>query len=232
MQPCALPLHDRHAAGQALAKVLTVGPGTVVLALPRGGVPVALPIAEALDAPLDVMVVRKLGVPGQPELAAGAIASGGVRVINPEIGDHVDHDALGAVERHEGRELVRRERLFRAGRMPLVLSGKRVILVDDGAATGATMTAAIQAVRAQGAGQVVVAIPVAPPETARRLQALADEFICLATPEPFLAVASWYRHFGQVDDTTVVSLLAQAASFRTGTVSSSPGSAEVVAGRA
>ena len=130
-------------------------------------------------------------------------------MINPDTGAAVDTETLRRIERHEGRELVRRERMFRAGRMPLMLGGRRAILVDDGAATGATMSAAIQAARAMGAARVVVALPVASPETARHLQALADELICLATPEPFLAVAPWYRHFGQVDDATVVRLLAQ-----------------------
>lgn len=204
-----LPFHDRHEAGRLLATHLRPDPATVVLALPRGGVPVALPIAYALGAPLDVLVVRKLGVPGQPELAAGAIAQGGARVLNAEIEAGIDRQALTGIERREGRELVRRERLFRAGRPPLLLAGRRVVLVDDGAATGATMAAAIQAARAQGAARVAVAIPVASPETAHRLQGLADEFLCLATPTPFHAVASWYRHFGQVDDATVVHLLAR-----------------------
>lgn len=207
-----LPLEDRHEAGRLLAARLRSAPATVVLALPRGGVPVALPIAQALAAPLDVLVVRKLGVPGQPELAAGAIAEGGAHVLNSDIAGGIDSQTLAEIERREGHELVRRARLFRAGRAPLLLAGRRAVLVDDGAATGATMAAAIEAVRAQGATRVVVAIPVASPETAHRLQSLADEFICLATPTPFFAVAPWYRHFGQVDDSTVVHLLAQSAS--------------------
>jgi len=214
-QPLAtlrLPLHDRHEAGRLLAARLSPEPTTVVLALPRGGVPVARPIARALGAPLDVLVVRKLGVPGQPELAVGAIAEGGLRVLNADIACDIDRQTLTEIERREGLEIVRRARLFRAGRSPLLLAGRRVVLVDDGAATGATMAVAIQAVRAQGAARVVVAIPVASPDTARRLQALTDEFICLATPEPFLAVAPWYRHFSQVDDATVVHLLDESVS--------------------
>jgi putative phosphoribosyl transferase len=205
----SFPLEDRHQAGELLARQLKPLPGAVVLALPRGGLPVAVPIARVLGAPLDVLIVRKLGMPDAPELAAGAIASGGVRVLNPEWGEGLDERTLEAIERREGLELVRRERAYHADRLPVVLSGRPVVLVDDGAATGASLTAAIAAVRAQGASRVVVAVPVAAPDTARRLRALADEVICLATPEPFVAVAPWYRHFGQVDDATALHLLRQ-----------------------
>lgn len=205
----SLPLEDRHQAGELLARQLSPLPGAVVLALPRGGLPVAVPIARALGAPLDVLIVRKLGMPNAPEWAAGAIASGGVRVLNPEWGEGLDERTLEAIERREGLELVRRERAYHADRRPVVLSDRPVVLVDDGAATGASLAAAIAAVRAQGASRVVVAVPVAAPDTARRLRALADEFICLATPEPFVAVAPWYRHFGQVDDLTALHLLRQ-----------------------
>jgi putative phosphoribosyl transferase len=204
-----LPLEDRRQAGELLARRLSPLPGAVVLALPRGGLPVAVPIARALGAPLDVLIVRKLGMPEAPELAAGAIASGGVRVLNPEWGGGLDARTLEAIERREGLELVRRERAYHADRLPVVLSGRPVVLVDDGAATGASLAAAIAAVRAQGASRVVVVVPVAAPDTARRLSALADEFVCLATPEPFAAVAPWYRHFGQVDDATALLLLKQ-----------------------
>jgi putative phosphoribosyl transferase len=205
----SLPLQDRHAAGEALAGLLHPRPGAVVLALPRGGVPVAVPIARALHLPLDVLIVRKLGVPGSPELAAGAIASGGVRVLNPDWASALDEHTLESIARREGLELVRRERAYRIGRLPLVLSGRPVILVDDGAATGASLAAAISAARGQGAARIVVAVPVAAPDTAKRLSALADEFVCLATPDPFVAVGPWYRHFGQVDDATALALLAE-----------------------
>jgi putative phosphoribosyl transferase len=195
-----LPIANRESAGQALAERLVPRAGTIVLALPRGGIPVAVPIARLLHAPLDVLLVRKLGIPGQPELAAGAIACGGVRSLNPGLADHLDPRELARIEQHEGLELIRRERAYRDGRKPVVLSGKRVILVDDGAATGASMSAAIKAARGQGATWVTVAVPVCAPDTASRLRSLADEFVCLACPEPFVAVGAWYRDFGQIDD--------------------------------
>ncbi|MDM0083836.1 phosphoribosyltransferase [Variovorax sp. J31P179] len=203
---------DRRDAGRALAKALEAWrgrPGVLVLALPRGGVPVAWEVARALGAPLDVLVVRKLGFPGQEEYAMGAIAPGGVRVMGEaDAGWPVSARELEAVVAREQAELVRREQRYRGGRPPLDLAGRVLILVDDGLATGATMRAAVQAARAGNPKQVIVAVPVASTEAVQSLSALADEVVCLFTPEHFRAVGLWYQDFTQTSDEEVDRLLA------------------------
>lgn len=210
--PIPTRFRDRAAAGRALAESLTSYAGqddVIVLGLPRGGVPVAAEIARALLAPLDLMLVRKLGVPGHEELAMGAIASGGVRVLNSEVvaGLEISESAIDRVATEEKRELQRREREYRGDRPPPQLQKKTVILVDDGLATGATMRAAVTATREHHPGRVVVAIPVAPEETCRELEQVADEVVCLSMPEPFMAIGIWYQQFGQVSDQEVRELL-------------------------
>jgi putative phosphoribosyl transferase len=206
---------DRVDAGRRLAAALghLRGPDVIVLGLPRGGVPVAFEVAEAIGAPLDVIVVRKLGVPFQPELAMGAIGEGGVRVLNDRVLRlaAVSGRDLARVEERERRELERRARLFRGDRPPRPLAGKTVIVVDDGIATGSTVRAACQVVRARGAGRVVVAAPVAAPDTLRSLAELADEVVCLDAPAAFDAVGQAYVDFAQTSDDTVTRLLAEAA---------------------
>jgi predicted phosphoribosyltransferase len=206
---------DRSDAGRALATALEshrAAEDTVVLGLPRGGVPVAYEIAARLDLPLDVLVVRKLGLPWQPELAMGAIASGGALVRNEEVVRYLEGraDAFEAVRAREQRELERRERDYRGDRPPLELRGRTGILVDDGLATGATMEAAVRALKAAGARRVVVAVPVASSEARHRIAAVADEVVCLATPMLFSAVGQWYQEFGQTSDEEVRDLLARA----------------------
>ena len=206
---------DRTDAGRRLAVALRhLGRrDPVVLGLPRGGVPVAYEVAQALGAPLDVIVVRKLGVPYHPELGFGAIGEGGVRVISEEIVRRtgVGEKDLVAVERAEAAELVRRAHAYREGRPRLPLEGRAVVVVDDGVATGATARAACQVVRAQGAAYVVLAVPVAPPDAAARLREDADEVVCLSAPVLFSAVGEWYRDFSQTSDEEVVALLARAS---------------------
>lgn len=206
---------DRVDAGQRLAEALRhlEGEDPVVLGLPRGGVPVAFQVARALRAPLDVIVVRKLGVPYQRELGFGAIGEGGVRVISDDIvrRGRLEQADLASVEHAEEAELVRQAHRFREGRPRLSLEGRTAIVVDDGIATGATAAAACEVVRAQGAARVVLAVPVAPPDAAERLSSKADEFVCLSTPFGFAAVGEWYQDFSQTPDDEVVSLLAQAA---------------------
>jgi len=203
---------DRADAGRALADELQQYRGrddVVVLALPRGGVPVGYELARRLDAPLDVFLVRKLGVPGHEELAMGAIASGGVRVLNEsvvaELGITDDEIARAAVV--AGRELERREHLYRDGRAPVDVARRTVILVDDGLATGASMRAAVIAVRERRPEKVVVAVPVAAERTCRELGAEVDEIVCALTPEPFFAVGTWYDDFAQTTDEEVRELL-------------------------
>jgi predicted phosphoribosyltransferase len=210
-----LPLKDRIEAGQHLAAALrhlTGRKDLIVLALPRGGVPVAAQVARALDAPLDVLIVRKLGVPGQEELALGAIASGGVRVLNRDVVARLDlpPEAIEAAAAREQQEVERRERLYRGIRPPLDVRGRHVVLVDDGLATGATMEAAIQAVRQLAPAGVVVAVPVAPVETVQRLRGLVEAVVCLAMPEPFLGIGQWYGDFHQMSDAEVRSWLERA----------------------
>jgi putative phosphoribosyl transferase len=211
-----LPFADRHEAGIVLASMLGAYCGrgdVVVLALPRGGVPVAFEVAEALAAPLDVFVVRKLGMPGHPEFAMGAIASGGVRVISERVVREyrVPPEAVEAVAREELAELERREREYRRGRPLIELRDRIAILVDDGLATGATMRAAVQAVRASHPSRVVAAVPVGAAASCAELEAVADEVVCARTPASFSAVGSWYRDFSQVTDDEVRALLAEHA---------------------
>ncbi len=206
---------DRADAGRALAAALASRRGaadTVVLGLPRGGVPVAYEIARALDLPLDVLVVRKLGLPWQPELAMGAIASGGALVTNDEVVRHLGGrgEAFEAVRVREQAELERREREYRGNRPPLEMRGRTGVLVDDGLATGATMEAAVRSLKALGARHVIVAVPVASTEAKERIAAVADEVVCLATPMLFSAVGQWYADFGQTEDAEVRDLLEQA----------------------
>jgi predicted phosphoribosyltransferase len=184
-----------------------------VLALPRGGVPVAYEVARALHAPLDVFLVRKLGVPGREELAMGAIATGGVRVVNPEVvrALGLPREVLDAAAAAEQRELERRERAYRDGRPPPDVRGRTVILIDDGLATGSTMRAAVAALRKLGPARVAVAVPVASPDVCEEFGQEVDEMICARTPEPFHAVGLWYDDFTQTTDEEVHDLLARAA---------------------
>jgi predicted phosphoribosyltransferase len=206
---------DRVEAGQVLASELGAyanQPDVLVLALPRGGVPVAFEVARALHAPLDVFLVRKLGVPGREELAMGAIASGGVRVLNHAVVDglHIPDHVIAAVAAQEQQELERRERSYRGNRPDPKVEGRTVILVDDGLATGATMRAAAAALRAQNPGRLVVAVPVAARETCEEFRREVDEIVCAITPEPFYAVGVWYRDFSQTTDEEVHELLKRA----------------------
>jgi putative phosphoribosyl transferase len=203
---------DRTEAGRLLAGSLTryaARPDTVVLALPRGGVPVAHEVARALDLPLEAFLVRKLGVPGHEELAMGAIAHGGVRVLNPEVLASVGLSGRQVEEaaQRELRTLLDQERRYRGDRAPLELAGMTGILVDDGLATGATMRAATAALRSLGAARIVVAVPVAPLQTGAVLAQEVDEVVCLITPDPFTAVGLWYRDFSPVSDERVRELL-------------------------
>ena len=207
-----MTFRDRVEAGDVLAEQLRRYAGredVLVLALPRGGVPVAARVARALGAPLDVFVVRKLGVPGHEELAMGAIASGGVRVVNEQVVDRLrlGEADLDRVAEAEGRELARRERSYREGRDPPDLAGRVVILVDDGLATGSTMRAAVAAARRLHPARVVVAVPTAPAGTCQRLAEEADEVICVTTPRPFRAVGYSYHSFPQTSDEEVRALL-------------------------
>ena len=205
---------DRADAGRHLARLLThlQGEDVVVVGLPRGGVPVAAEVARVLGAPLDVVVVRKLGVPVQPELAMGAIGEGGALVINEDVlrAAHVTASELAAVEAQERDELTRRALRFRGERPRISLAGKVVIVVDDGIATGSTAKAACAVVRSHGASRVVLAVPVAPPGWTGRLAGVADELVCVATPEPFYAVGQFYDEFGQTTDDEVVECLRKA----------------------
>jgi putative phosphoribosyl transferase len=206
---------DRAHAGRCLGSLLSNYAGrddVVVLALPRGGVPVGLEIARALRAPLEVYVVRKLGVPGHEELAFGALASGGVRVLNQDVVLRLGltPDLIDAVSERERGELERRERLYRGERPPIALAGKTAIVVDDGLATGASMRAAIAAVRAQRPARIVVAVPTAAAETYLLLRAEVDELVSPLTPENFLAVSLWYDYFEQLTDAEVRELLERA----------------------
>jgi len=207
---------NREEAGRQLAEKVDKYAGrddVIVLGLPRGGVPVAYEVAKRLRAPLDVFIVRKLGVPGFEELAAGAIASGGVRVLNEDVMRSIPyaHEAIEAVTAKETTELERREQIYREGRPPPGLGGRIVILVDDGLATGATMRAAVKALRQRGAAKIVVAVPVGPPDTCRELAEEADETICLNAPVFFQAVGQYYEDFSQTSDEDVRELLSQAA---------------------
>ena len=205
-----LPYRDRREAGRVLAQALQHyrgRSGLLVLALPRGGVAVGCEVAHALEAPLDVFIVRKLGYPGHEEYAMGAIASGGVRVMNPLPGMDVSPQAVARVLEREEAELARREQLYRDDRPRIDVRGRTVIVVDDGLATGSTMLAAVTAIRRQRPGQLAIAVPVGAPETCRSLRKEADELVCPAMPDPFRAVGLWYRDFPQATDQEVHDLL-------------------------
>ena len=203
---------DRRDAGRQLAAALASYRKNepVVLALPRGGVPVAYEVARALNAPLDVFLVRKLGVPGHEELAMGAIASGGVRVVNEEIvaAAGIEEQQIEAVAKRERAELERRERTYRGARDPVDVEGKTAIVVDDGLATGATMRAAVAALRSMAPEMVVVGVPTAAPPVRDDLARRADEVVCVIAPEPFGAVGFWYEDFAQTTDDEIRTLLA------------------------
>ncbi len=208
--------HDRSDAGRALAEALRGlenEPDVVVLALPRGGVPIGFEVAHALGAPLDVFVVRKLGVPGHEELAMGAIASGGARVLNDEVVElaRVSPATIEAATQRELRELERREHAYRGNRSPLVLRDRTVVIVDDGLATGSTMRAAVLALRALQPRRIIVAVPVAARETCDMLLPEVDDVVCAWTPEPFHAVGLWYEDFEQTTDDEVRELLTRAS---------------------
>ena len=207
---------DRHAAGRALAERLApvLDPrASVILALPRGGVPVGYEIAKQIGAPLDVLLVRKLGVPWQPELAFGAVSSGGVTVFNEAVlGElRLTPDETNEVIEQERAELERRERLYRGGRAPADVQGKTAVVVDDGIATGSTVRAALRALAHRGAKRTIVACPVAPPETVELLLREADDVVCLLTPPELLAIGVWYDDFLPVSDEEVLRLLAEGA---------------------
>lgn len=207
---------DRKEAGRILAERLAAYKNrhdVVILALPRGGVPVGYEVAKALNAPFDVFVVRKLGVPGQEELAMGAIASGGVRVINEDVAEllRIPEEMIEEVAANEKEELERRERLYRGDRPGLDARGRVAILIDDGLATGSTMRAAAAAVRGQQPTRIVVAAPVAAASTCAELRNEVDEVVCAETPEPFYAISLWYRDFTQTTDDEVRELLARGA---------------------
>jgi len=206
---------DRIEAGQVLAErlePLLENANVLILALPRGGVPVGFEVSQRLDADLDVFLVRKLGVPGHEELAMGAVASGGVRVLNhaiiQELG--IPPAVIDRVTGQEQQEIARRERLYREGRAPLNAAGRTIVLVDDGLATGATMLAATRAVRAQEPARLIVGVPVASARACREVGEQCDQIVCLATPEPFSAVGAWYEKFTQTTDDEVRELLERA----------------------
>jgi predicted phosphoribosyltransferase len=211
-----LPLQDRRTGGQLLGQALATRKfkaEPVIFALPRGGVPVAYEVAQVLGAPLDVFTVRKLGVPGQRELAMGAIATGGARVLNEDLIAqlHITPEQIDRVAATEEQELHRRERAYRDHRPPEPIAGRSVILVDDGLATGASMKAAIAAVKQSNPAEIIVAIPVAPPDTCDEIAQTVDYVVCLATPEPFYGVGQWYRDFSPTEDDEVRRFLADAA---------------------
>jgi predicted phosphoribosyltransferase len=204
---------DRRHAGRELARQLERFAGrddAIVLGLARGGVPVAYEVARALDLPLDVFLVRKLGTPGHEELAMGAIASGGVRVMNPQVTDALglSEETIARVATREQQELQRREHDYRDGGDPAPVAGLTAILVDDGLATGSSMRAAVEALRQREPAEIVVAVPTAPPQTCAELEQIADSVVCAQTPEPFHAVGAWYEQFEQTTDDEVRELLA------------------------
>jgi putative phosphoribosyl transferase len=207
---------DRKDAGRILADKLskyTNHPNAVVLALPRGGVPVAYEVAQELGLPLDVLIVRKLGVPNHEELAMGAIASGGIRFLNRSVIEslRILPETLEAVERREALELMRREAIYRGNRSPIQVEGRIVILIDDGIATGSTMRVAIQLLRAQHVQKIIVATPAAPPSAKWEIEPLVDEFIAVVLPPDFYGVAQFYEDFAQMDDDTIYELVQMGA---------------------
>lgn len=208
-------LRDRTAAGKSLVEPLLKYAGradVIVLALPRGGVPVAYEVATALEVRLDLMLVRKLGVPSHQEFAMGAIASGGIQIVNEDAlrANYIDQQTLEVVVAREAKELLRRERAYRATRAPIKLQDQVVILVDDGLATGASMMAAVHAVRLQKPSRIVVAVPVAPVETAEALRSEVDELVCPLTLEWMMSIGNWYMNFSQTSDEEVIDLLQRA----------------------
>jgi predicted phosphoribosyltransferase len=216
-QPEQLPFRDREQAGRRLGALLAdrlQAHDALVLGLPRGGVPVAYEVARALHAPLDVLIVRKVGAPGQRELAMGAVASGGTLVVNRDVVavHELSEETVLAAAESERRALESQERALRGDRPAPEVAERTIVLVDDGLATGSTMRAAVRAMRQRGAGAIVVAVPVAPPATCALLEQEADVVACLATPEPFRAVGVWYADFEQTTDREVRELLARAAS--------------------
>ncbi len=229
-----MPFRDRHDAGMQLAALLgdLAAEHPVVLALPRGGVPVAFEVARSLDAPLDVIVVRKLGFPGQPELAMGAIGEDGARVVNEDLRRRagVSDADLAVVERRERSELERRAARFRSGRRPVPIAGRTVVVVDDGLATGSTALAALQVARAHGAARVVLAVPVAPPETIHEMRRHADDVVCVETPASMVAIGPWYDDFRQTSDEEVVRLL-DAARGGTGAATERDSDVDLLVGR-
>ena len=207
---------DRKEAGRILADKLskyTNHPNAVVLALPRGGVPVAYEVAQELGLPLDVLIVRKLGVPNHEELAMGAIASGGIRFLNRSVIEslRILPETLEAVERREALELMRRESIYRGNRSPIQVEGRIVILIDDGIATGSTMRVAIQLLRAQHVQKIIVATPAAPPSAKWEIEPLVDEFIAVVLPPDFYGVGQFYEDFAQMDDDTIYELVQMGA---------------------
>ena len=231
-----MPFLDRADAGRRLAGLLASQPtiergaGTVVLGLPRGGIPVAYQIARALDAPLDVILVRKVGLPAQPELAMGAIGEDGVRVVNYDVveAEHVSDGEFAEVEDLERAELGRRAGRYRAGHPRVPLTGKTAIVVDDGIATGSTARAACQVARAHGAARVVLAVPVAPQASLDALASSADEVLAAEVPEPFLAIGQWYQDFTQTSDAEVVELLRRAGKGPGSAAAAAPADREVI----
>jgi putative phosphoribosyl transferase len=210
---------DRHEAGQKLAQALAHYkniPGVLVLGLPRGGIVVAFEVAKALEVPLDVFAVRKLGIPGHEELAMGAVASGGIRVLNEEIIHDlkIKPQVIDYVTETEHEELKRRERLYRGSRQESEISGRTVILIDDGLATGATMRAAVLTLKKFSPRRIVVAVPVSAEDTCSSFNDLADEVICLVTPGIFFSVGDWYQDFVQVSDDEVQGLMQNAENFK------------------
>lgn len=206
---------DRTEAGRLLGQRLATyanRPDILILALPRGGVPVAFEVAKALNAPLDVFVVRKLGVPGNEELAMGAVATGGIRVLNEEVIRALDipETVIQTVTEKEKQELERREFIYRGNRPPLDVHARTVILVDDGLATGSTMRAAVAALKQQQPARIIVAVPVAAPSTCEELRSEVDEIVCIITPEPLFAISLWYEDFSQTTDEEVRDLLQRA----------------------
>lgn len=210
-----LPIPDRTYAGRWLTELLQKESGIknpVILALPRGGVPVAFEIAQALKAPLDLLLVRKLGAPHFPELAMGAIASGDIRILNQQViqSYHIDNQAIEQVETKERQELQRREQAYRGDRPQLEIKNRDIILVDDGLATGSTMLAAIDAIKLQEPNKIIVAVPVSPPDTIALLEQKVDKVICPFQPYDFSSIGQWYEDFSQVSDTEVKTQLQEA----------------------
>jgi predicted phosphoribosyltransferase len=216
---------DRRDAGEKLADSLQDLRGTrdlFILALPRGGVPVAEPVARRLGAPLDVFVVRKIGLPGHEELAMGAVASGGIVLVNPMLVEQMPEEQFRRALERAAKELDERERLYRGGRPPPDVAGRTVVLIDDGLATGATMRAAVEALRRRGPRQIIVAVPIASPEICEDLAREVDRVVCAATPQPFHAVGLWYQDFSPTSDDEVRHILASIGSGREESTETAP----------